>query len=66
MNNKLKAARVLTGLSQQQLAKKVGKPQSWISSVENGGLGEARLIDILKLCKVLGISITDITDGLSA
>ena len=66
MNKKLKAARALTGLTQQQLAKKLHKPQSWVSSVENGGLGDARLIDVLRLCKVLGITITEITDGLSA
>lgn len=65
-SNKLKAARVGLGLTQTQVAKKIGKEQSWISAVENGGIGEAKLIDVLRLCKLLGIKITDITDGLSA
>ena len=56
---KLKAARVMTGLTQQQLAKKLGKPQSWVSYVENGGLGDARLTDVLRLCQVLGITINE-------
>ena len=64
--NTLKAARVSLGYTQTQLGKKLGKPQSWVSWVENGGLGEANLIDVLRLCKVLGLSITEITDGLSA
>ena len=57
--NYIKAARVMTELTQAQLAKKIGKNQSWVSSVENGGLGEANLADVLRLCKVLGITITE-------
>lgn len=59
-NNQIKAARVLSGYTQAQLAKKLGKPQSWVSSIENGGLGDARLIDVLRLCKILGISIVEV------
>ena len=64
--NILKAARVSLGYTQTQLAKKIGKKQSWVSWVENGGLGEANLSDVLRLCKVLGLSITEITDGMTA
>ena len=65
-SNKLKAARVMTGMTQGQLAKKIGKPQSWVSSVENGGLGDARLSDVLRLCKVLGITITEAAETIPA
>lgn len=65
-SNKLKAARVMTGMTQGQLAKKIGKPQSWVSSVENGGLGDARLSDVLLLCKVLGITITEAAETIPA
>ncbi len=43
--NKLKAARIAAGLSQEEVAKKLGKSQSYISKVE---AGEQR-IDILEL-----------------
>ena len=62
---KIKAARVMTGLTQAQLAKKVGKPQSWVSAVENGGLGDARLIDVIRLCRILGITITEVAETLT-
>lgn len=57
--NFIKSARVMTGLTQAQLAKKIGKNQSWVSAVENGGLGEANLADVLRLCQVLGITINE-------
>lgn len=60
--NKIKAARALIGLSQTQLAKKIGKPQSWVSAVENGGIGDARLADVVKLCKILGLTLAEVTD----
>ena len=65
-NNVLRIARARLGLTQTQLAKKIGKKQSWVSWVENGGLGDANLSDVLRLCKVLGLSITEITDGMTA
>ena len=64
-SNKLKAARVMTGLTQTQLAKKLGKNQSWVSDIENDGIGEAKLIDIIRLCKILGIEIKDVADMVS-
>ena len=63
--NILKSARVMTGLTQAQLAKKIGKNQSWVSAVENGGLGEANLADVLRLCKVLGISLTEAAESIA-
>jgi transcriptional regulator with XRE-family HTH domain len=64
--NIIKAARVMQGLTQTQLGKKLGKTQSWVSFVENGGLGEANLVDVLRLCKVLGITITEAAETVPA
>ena len=64
--NIIKAARVMQGLTQTQLGKKLGKNQSWVSAVENGGLGEANLADVLRLCKVLGITITEAAETVPA
>lgn len=64
--NIIKAARVMQGLTQTQLGKKLGKTQSWVSFVENGGLGEANLADVLRLCKVLGITITEAAETVPA
>lgn len=63
--NLIKAARVMQGLTQTQLGKKIGKNQSWVSAVENGGLGEANLVDVLRLCKVLGISLNEAAEIVS-
>lgn len=57
--SRLKSARELKGISQLHLSQRLGKPQSYISKIE---IGERRidLIEVLDLCKVLGISIADI------
>jgi transcriptional regulator with XRE-family HTH domain len=46
------------GLSQKVLAKKLGKPQSFVSKYESG----ARRLDLLELrdvCRAMGISVGD-------
>lgn len=58
--NHLKAARIMAGYTQAQLAKVIGTTQSTVSSWENGGLGKARLKDVMKLCKLFGCSINDL------
>lgn len=61
MISKLKAARENRGLSQAYLSERLGRPQSYISKIENR---ERRidLIETLDLCKVLGIRIEDLID----
>lgn len=61
-NITLITARVKLGYTQTQLAKKIGKTQSWVSWVEGEGLGSANLKDVLRLCKVLGISINEVAE----
>lgn len=58
-------ARCAAGLSQAQLAKKLGKPASFVGKYE---LGERRLdvIELLVVLKVLGHNITTLSDLLAS
>jgi len=54
----LRQVRLDTGLRQVDVAKKLGKPQSFVSNYESG----ERRLDLLELqavCEVLGITISD-------
>lgn len=46
--NALKKMRIDAGLTQKELAKKLGKPQSYISKYENGD----RYLDFIEVCAV--------------
>jgi transcriptional regulator with XRE-family HTH domain len=51
-------ARADAGLSQEQLAEKLGKPQSFVSKYESG----SRRLDLLELrdvCMAMGTSVVD-------
>lgn len=55
----LVAARKAKGITQQDLADALGKPQSYISKIENG----ERRLDILEfneLCKIIEVSPAEI------
>jgi transcriptional regulator with XRE-family HTH domain len=54
----LREARTEAGFSQIELAKKLGRPQSFISKFESG---ERRLdlVELREICKALKISLTD-------
>lgn len=52
VNTKLKAARVLRGLRQSDLAEKLGRSQSWVCELERG-LIEPSDLDVALICRVL-------------
>ena len=54
INTRLKAARVLRGLRQSDLAEKLGRSQSWLCEVERG-LIEPSDLDVALICRVLKI-----------
>ena len=51
-------------LTQAQLAKKLGKPQSFVAKYE-GGERRLDLIELLEVTKVLGVDIRNIIDKLA-
>lgn len=59
----LRAAREAAGLTQQQLAREIGKPQSFVAKYE---LGERRLdiIEFLKITRILKVSPIKIIETL--
>jgi ribosome-binding protein aMBF1 (putative translation factor) len=56
LQNLLRAVRKEAGISQQELAARLDKPQSFVSKYESG---ERRLdiLEILQICKGVGISL---------
>lgn len=56
----LKAARVNSGLTQRELAEKLGKHHTTIVNWEKGNGQNISWFDFQKLCKVLKISPNDI------
>ncbi len=56
LQNLLRAVRKEANLSQQELAARLDKPQSFVSKYESG---ERRLdiLEILQICKAVGVSL---------
>jgi transcriptional regulator with XRE-family HTH domain len=54
----LREHREKAGLTQAEVAEKLGRPQSFVSKVESG---ERRLdlVELRELCRVLGIEVVD-------
>jgi transcriptional regulator with XRE-family HTH domain len=58
----LREARVNAGLSQRQLAEKLGVSREAIRRIEDGG-GSARPATLLKLAQHFDVQVTDLLDG---
>jgi transcriptional regulator with XRE-family HTH domain len=54
-NLQLKAARILHGFTQAQLAEKVGRSQTWVWQLENG-LIQASDLDVALICRILRVT----------
>jgi len=59
INRYLKAERVLHGLTQAQLAERLGRSQTWLSELERGQL-QPNDVDVALICRVLGRSPQDL------
>lgn len=53
INRNLKSARAIKGLTQGDLAERIGRSQSWLSQIEQGAL-QASQVDQALICRVLG------------
>lgn len=62
--DRLIAARKASGLSQAELAFRLGRPQSYIAKIE---IGERRVdvVEFLELARVLGVSPASVLENLS-
>ncbi|WP_211607979.1 helix-turn-helix domain-containing protein [Paraburkholderia nemoris] len=62
--DRLIAARKASGLSQAELASRLGRPQSYIAKIE---IGERRIdvVEFLELARTLGVSPASVLENLS-
>ncbi|MBP0594571.1 helix-turn-helix transcriptional regulator [Paraburkholderia sp. LEh10] len=62
--DRLIAARKASGLSQAELASRLGRPQSYIAKIE---IGERRIdvVEFLELARILGVSPASVLENLS-
>jgi len=56
LQNLLRAIRKEAGLSQQELAARLNKPQSFVSKYESGER-HLSVLEILQICRTVGISL---------
>lgn len=56
----LRRARESTGITQRELARRLGRPQSYVSKVETC---ERRLdyVELLELCRAIGVALDEVT-----
>ncbi len=59
VNLKLRAARVLRGLTQGDLGNRIDRSQTWVCELERG-LIEPSDLDVALICRVLGAKPRDI------
>lgn len=56
MLGRLRRAREAQGFGQQELATRLGRPQSYVSKIETGGR-RVDLVEVLDICRALGIRL---------
>lgn len=59
MNDKMKERRISLGLSQSELAKRVGVARQTINMIENGGYNPTLELCI-RICHELGVTLNDL------
>ena len=57
-------ARADAGLTQQQLAKKLGKHQSFVAKYE-GGERRLEMVEFMEICKAIGVDSTKLMKRIS-
>lgn len=59
----MKGLRLRAGLTQQDLARRLDVPQSWVSNIESGHrrLG---LLEATHVCEAVGCTLGDLIDGI--
>ena len=62
IGRRFKSARLAKGLSQNQLADKLGCPRTYLSKIENGNLAP-RLEQLERLSRAVGITVADLVDS---
>jgi len=56
LRERLVAARQAAGLTQAQLAKELGRPQSFVAKYE-GGERRIDVVELLEICRILGTDV---------
>lgn len=59
----LQEARTAAGLSQEQLAKKMGWDQTYVSKIESG-VRRVDVVELIGICEVLGLEASQFVKGL--
>lgn len=59
MNDKMKDTRIALGLSQAELAKRVGVSRQTVNMIENGGYNPTLELCI-RICRELGVTLNDL------
>lgn len=63
LRERLVAARQAAGLTQAQLAKELGRPQSFVAKYE-GGERRIDVVELLEICRILGADMKRIIRAL--
>ena len=64
LRERLVAARHAAGLTQQELATRLGRPQSFVAKYE-GGERRVDLVELFEIAKVLGVDVRRVTRAVS-